>query len=277
MSALVAPPCGLVGLVAALAPYWGGEAEVVDAYFASADRSPESDRRWLARQCHKELVDGVDGRLAQLAAGLAGTGAGEGDRSSLRRWAHEAAEELDHYCLFADAHDALAPDRPPLTPEEARTAWTWAANDVLRALRVRHRAEHGRIGWRALIVTEGGYGVLYAAGAALAGRGGTDELIARACQRVLDDEVDHVLQGLAGGDAVDGEDWALLSELCVAQSAARIRMRDEQFGHPVDGARCDVLVAGGGPAAAFDWERCGFTPPHQPSASAARNSAVASR
>jgi hypothetical protein len=59
MSALVTPPSGLVGLVGALAPYWGGEAEVVDAYFASADRSPESDRRWLARQCHKELVDGV--------------------------------------------------------------------------------------------------------------------------------------------------------------------------------------------------------------------------
>ncbi len=275
MSSLAAPSSGLVALVAALAPYWGGEAEVIDAYFASPRRRAETDRVWLARQCHKELVDGVDGRLAQLADALA-AGAGQ-DRHLLRRWAHEAAEELDHFCLFADAYDALDPDQPPLTPTEARQRWTWPANDELRALRLAHQAEHGRVGWRALIVTEGGYGVLYAAGAALAGRGGTAELIALACRRVLEDEVDHVLQGIAGADAVDGEDWPLLVELCVAQSAARIRMRDEQFGHPVEPARCDELVGGQGPPLAFDWERCGFADPHQPSATASTKSATASR
>lgn len=275
MSPLTTPSPGLVALVAALTPYWGGEAEVVEAYFASPRRSAVTDRLWLARQCHKELVDGVEGRLAQLADALE-AGAGQ-DRGLLSRWAHEAAEELDHFCLFADAYDALDPDQSPLTPTEARQMWSWAANDELRALRFAHQAEHGRVGWRALVITEGGYGVLYATGAALAGRGGTDELIAQACRRVLHDEVDHVLQGIAGTDAVDGEDWPLLVELCTAQSAARIRMRDEQFGHPVEAARREELVGGLGPPLAFDWERCGFADPHQPSARASTKSATASR
>jgi hypothetical protein len=267
------PSPGLVGLVDALTPYWGGEAEVVDRYFESSARTPEADRRWLARQCHKELVDGVESRVALLQDGLA-TGA---ERAELLRWAQEAAEELAHYCLFADAHDALGPDQPPLTPVAARDDWHWRANDELRELRVAHQAEHGRIGWRALIVTEGGYGVLYAAGAARAGGARADDLIARACQRVLDDEFEHVLQGIAGADAVDDEDWGLLTELCVAQSAARIRMRDEQFGHPVDADRLAVLMAGGGDPVAFEWERSGFLPPHQPSATAPRKSPIASR
>ena len=126
-------------------------------------------------------------------------------------------------------------------------------------------------------MTEGGYGVLYAAGAALASRrGDDDDLIARACQRVLDDEFNHVLQGIAGADAVDDEHWALLSELCVAQSATRIHMRDEQFGHrrpgPPRGAGGRARRTG-----RLQWERSGFAPPHQPSATASMKSATASR
>ena len=94
---------------------------------------------------------------------------------------------------------------------------------------------------------------------------------------MLDDEFNHVLQGIAGADAVDDEHWALLSELCVAQSATRIRMRDEQFGHPVAWGRLEALVAGHGEPAAFEWERSGFAPPHQPSATASMKSATASR
>jgi hypothetical protein len=273
LSTLPSPPEGLVRLIATLTPYWGGEAEVVAAYFGGA-RTVGSDRRWLARQCHKELVDGVDQRLGLLVEALA---ADAGDRPRLQRWAHEAAEELDHFCLFAEAHDALAPDEAPLTPPVARDQWGWPANDDLRTLRFAHLDDHGRIGWRALIVTEGGYGVLYSAGAAMAGGGGQDELIARACQRVLDDEVDHVAQGIAGADAVEREDWDLLIELCVAQSAARIRMRDEQFGHPLPADRRDELVAGHGVPVAFDWAACGFADPHEPSATATKKSATAAR
>jgi hypothetical protein len=247
-------------LVEALAPYWGGEAEVVRAYFESSTRTAATDRVWLARQCHKELVDGVDVRLPRLQDALAD--ATVTDRRRLLRWATEAAEELHHCCLFAEVHDALGGEsEPPLVLATVRQEWSWNANDALRALRETHRSEHGELGWRALVVTEGGCGVLYAAGAALAGRSPRDDLIAGACQHVLDDEFDHVLEGIAGDDAQPSDDWPLLRDLCVAQSVARIRMRDEQFEHPVHHRRLDELVDGGGCPISFDWQRAGFRPP----------------
>lgn len=285
MKALRPPDRELVELVEALAPYWGGEAEVVSSYFRSPRRSRETDRQWLGRQCHKELVDGVDVRLELLRAGLAGvetgveagTTAGAG-RHRLLRWAAEATEELHHYCLFADVYDSLGDKRDlPLAPATVRAEYGWPANDDLRAIRIAHRAEHGRLGWRALVVTEGGYGVLYAAGAALASGDAVDRHIAEACQHVLDDEFDHVLEGITGSDVGHADDGPLLRAMCVTQSAARIRMRNEQFGYPIGPARLDELAAGGGDPIAFDWERAGFLPPHQPSATAARNSAIASR
>jgi hypothetical protein len=288
MTALRPPDRELVELVGALAPYWGGEAEVVATYFRSSERSPETDRQWLGRQCHKELVDGVDVRLGILQATLAGTTGAEveasagatadADRHRLLRWAVEATEELHHYCLFADVYDSLGGDGdPPLAPATVRAEYGWPANDELRAIRTAHRAEHGSLGWRALVVTEGGFGVLYAAGAALADGDAVDRRIAAACQHVLDDEFDHVLEGITGNDVGASDDGPLLRELCVAQSAARIRMRNEQFGFPIEAARLEELVTGGGDLIAFDWERAGFLPPHQPSATAAKNSAVASR
>ena len=80
---------------------------------------------------------------------------------------------------------ALAPGEPPLAPAAAREAWTWPANDEApERCAARAWPSTAVSAGRALIVTEGGYGVLYAAGAALASRGGDDDdLIARAWPR----------------------------------------------------------------------------------------------
>ena len=43
-------------LIDAATPYWGGEAEVVRTYWTGHQRTRETDRRWLARQCYKELL-----------------------------------------------------------------------------------------------------------------------------------------------------------------------------------------------------------------------------
>ena len=42
-------------LIDAAAPYWAGEAEVFRSYWDWRARSRESDRRWLALQCSKEI------------------------------------------------------------------------------------------------------------------------------------------------------------------------------------------------------------------------------
>lgn len=249
MRELAAPPAEIVELVAALQPYWGGEAEVIRTYFDSPFRSRATDRVWLARQCHKELVDGVDARMAFLKDSSRCA-----DPAERRRLARDAVEEFHHYRLFASVHDALgAEDAAPLEPAVARTEYGWPANDALRQLRDAHSARYGRLGWRALLITEGGSGVLYAAGAALAGRSADDDLIAAACQKVLHDEAGHVLQGLVGNDARSDHDPHVLRNLCVEQSAARIPMRNEQLGNPVTPDRLAVLVAGGGKRVAFDW------------------------
>ena len=56
----------LHALIAANAPLWGGEAEVIATYFASPQRTAATDAAWIARQCFKEMIDGAVGRLAHL-------------------------------------------------------------------------------------------------------------------------------------------------------------------------------------------------------------------
>ena len=42
-------------LIDAAAPYWAGEAEVFRTYWTWSDRTRDTDRRWLAYQCSKEI------------------------------------------------------------------------------------------------------------------------------------------------------------------------------------------------------------------------------
>ena len=42
-------------LIDVAAPYWAGEAEIFRTYWEWSGRSRETDRRWLALQCSKEI------------------------------------------------------------------------------------------------------------------------------------------------------------------------------------------------------------------------------
>jgi len=64
---LRAVPRELHALISANARLWAGEAEIFSTYFASSRRSAATDAAWLARQCYKELFDGVVARIARLA------------------------------------------------------------------------------------------------------------------------------------------------------------------------------------------------------------------
>jgi hypothetical protein len=259
-------PEGLVTLIGANEPLWAAEAEVCGAYFTSPARSRRSDLRWLARQAAKELIDGVVPRADDLSRLLE---SGEGARHAdlLARTTEELHEEAAHFAAFIAAYDKLrqedGDDGPILDLELLTSEVAWPENLALRDARHAHRRQHGKLGELASTLTEGGYCTLFTEGMRLAGREGTDDLIAAACALVYDDEFDHMLSGIAAlcDAGLGASEWRLLADLTVEQSRLRVHMRDAQFDHPVEPARIDVLLAGGGSPLRFDWARAGLAPP----------------
>ena len=252
---------GLRRLIDANAPYWTGEAEVFRRYWRSEIRCPETDRLWLLRQAYKEYWDGFAAPLRRLGAEFETIDRGL-DRQSALALAETIHEELAHYVAFAEAYEALLENgRPRLDPEQLRLHGNWPENAALCALRAEHKRLHGEIGERAHRFTEGGYCTLYAEGMRLRGGGGVDDLIAEACARVLEDEFDHMLQGVADLDDAnfDADDWELLRSLTVEQMKLRIHMRNAQFSHPLGPGRVAELCRGTADPLPFDYERAGLS------------------
>ncbi len=257
-------------LIDAAAPYWAGEAAVFRAYWDWPQRTRETDRRWLALQCSKEIWGSG---LAPLDKGIF-LGPAEALVAAFPRidteiGRHEVLDiaeglraEFAHYCAFADAYDALAlPGEPRLNPHAAKTSWR---EDLeLSELRFAHKKEDARLGERATRFTEGGYCTLFSEGMALRGRGGAharaNALIAEACAAVYEDEFGHMLKGIVGLDAegMQAKDWATLERMSLEQLRGRIRMRNSQFSFPLAGealarsfeGRCAPLV--------FDYAKAG--------------------
>jgi hypothetical protein len=256
---LSTPSAGFGALVDANAPLWAGEAAVFEAYWESPHRSSDTDLLWLGRQMHKELVDGVEARLASLAATFARLETTDGRAASMRV-AEAVAEELAHFCAFADAYDAVRRDDGEPLDRSSVHALDWPENRSLMELRRAHKEAHGVVGERAHLFTEGGYCTLYSAGMARRGLGEAEDAIAEACGLVFEDEFDHMMEAFAGVDGhLDEEEWALLLELTVEQGRARIHMRNAQFSYPLAGAALDDAVSGRLPPLPFDYERAGFT------------------
>lgn len=255
-------PPGWEALVRSAAPLWAAEAEVAETYFSSAGRDRDSDRRWIERQCYKELVDGIEPRLRALGDGLDGL-ADSHRREEALVDAEELVEEYRHLDAFLEAHRAVAGDGgPPLDAAALRRQGGWPENDRLVRARARHRRDHGRLGSLAQAATEGGCCTLYAAGMAIPVRSAGDEAIVAACRAVYDDEVRHMR---LGGGALTGEElsaaeWERLTDLVAEQLRLRIDMRNAQLGRPLAPERIDQLRAGAAPVRADILERIGLDP-----------------
>lgn len=254
-------PVRLVALIGANARMWSAETEVFSTYFASPARTASTDAAWLARQCFKEMVDGIVGRLGQLTQNETNFG------HTLTRAVEALTDdvvrvELKHYIAFAIAY-RLSRNEAGEASVSARIGADWPQNNELQTLRAQHRRDYGAIGERAAAFTEGGYCTLYRAGMALAGGSARDDAIAAACAQVYEDELDHMLSGIAGlaEESFSAGEWALLEELTVVQGRCRIRMRNAQFGFPLSAARVQELEAGVAQPLAFDYARAGLLMP----------------
>jgi hypothetical protein len=254
---------GLHALIAANAPLWAAEAEVVRSYWDSPVRTRETDLLWLLRQCYKEYWDGFVPPFDRLQQAIEGIDR-QIDRRKVLDHARTLAEELAHYCAFADAYEALrVNDEPSVHPDLLKSEGNWPENVTLVELRAEHKRLHGELGRRAHFFTEGGYCTLYSEGMKLRGRGPAEDKIADACALVFDDEFGHMLFGIAGlGDhGLTDADWALLQEMTVVQMQLRIEMRNAQFSYPVPEDRIRRLKAGICEPMDFDWERAGLEAP----------------
>jgi hypothetical protein len=232
-------------VIAANAPYWGAEAEICRTYFRSPTRTAATDAAWLARQAAKELLDGVVPRLRALDAALA---SGAVNPAPLAVVAEELHEEAVHFAAFVAAYERVRPaGAPALDRHELESAVAWPGNVALGALRAAHLARDEHLGAVAGSVTEGGGCAVFHEGVALAGGTDADEAIAEACATVLADEAAHMLVGLeeAGRAGLTAEEWSIVVTMSVAQSRARLVMRDQQFGGVVGAARLGELIESG--------------------------------
>ena len=252
-------------LIAANAPLWAGEAEIVRTYWTSPVRSREADKLWLKRQCWKEYVGvakfpgptvevAMPTALARDLQEMVPKLDVSVDRHELRELLDKVHAEFTHYCLFADIYDSLLePGEPRIKANELTL---WPEEDALAKYR-NHIRTNVRKYARATGFTEGGYCTMYSEGAKLQGRPGADGRIGSACQKVYDDEFGHMMWGLLGtdiGDLTEGE-WNELVEITCEILRLRLYMRNAQFSHPVPDFRIKEILAGKIKPIEFDYAK----------------------
>ena len=238
-------------------------------YWTWARRTRDTDRRWLAYQCSKEiwgsglapLDKGIFlGPAEQLVAAFPRIDR-EIDRHEVLDIAEGLRAEFAHYCAFADAYDALAlPGEPRLTPQMVKIAWQ--EDRDLSELRFAHKRQDPLLGLRATSFTEGGYCTLFSEGMKLASEirgphGRANTLIAAACGKVYEDEFAHMLKGIVGLDqqGLTEQDWRRLGDISIAQLKARILMRNSQFSYPLSEERIAEIFAGKCEPIPFDYAK----------------------
>jgi hypothetical protein len=251
-------------LIDSVAPYFGGEAEVVRTYFASPGRSIDSDLKWLAGQCYKEFGSGgvsdydrggvfVGGMRKLLDKAFAIDT--EIDRREILGVLEGITAEFSHYIAFADIYDEIRPAGMP----KMHTAMlrSWPEEDTLANMRHSHREKHGVVGARASKFTEGGYVTLFSEGMKLKSKSSVDDKIASACAKVYEDEFGHMLNGIIGiaEEGLSDKDYTTMADLAIEQMKARIHMRNAQFSHPVKGERLQALLDGKAKPIEFDYAK----------------------
>ena len=209
--------------------FWSGEAEVAATFF-SKPRTKDEHLTWLMPQCVRELGAGTNfGPVGEKIKSIEVAS----DRHEIWRDIQKLEEEFSHYVVLADIVEELAGRK--VSPEELRA--THNQPEHIKERGVRRRDEP----WAraASSFNEGGGLGIYYAAMNLKPMAGDPyrEKIAAAMGMIYDDELLHGLSGTLKCEEyarkAEDEAWDQLANHAVAVSQVRVRMRNEQFGHPL--------------------------------------------
>ena len=227
----------MAAVVAAAAPYWAGEAEVVRTYF-HRPRTRAQDLAWLRAQAYKE---------ARPFRELPRNWQEEFLQTGTVRLHPEGAEavqrmaqETQHFRLVAELIAEffgviVAPTDLLVLPEDRK----------LQESRAAYRAGGGEVERAAVGFTEGGGGAMFQVLSQLDG-GELERKIASVFKTIADEEIPHgplAIYTLAG-HAKHESDWQRARTVVQSISRQRLLMRNEMFGHPLGVARIQEIDAG---------------------------------
>lgn len=242
-----------------------GEAEIATAYFKSTKRTKDTDALWLEKQAGREL----ESTFTMLNDVIKATGRSEAKPGQFwvdtinsgidRRWLEESLfkikQELNHGNHCVDILEHLT-GQPANIVEIVRKFNRWNPdpsvpnNEEWVALAKLFRDQEARREpWAKLITSEGlleggSCGMFYAASILKGSK--LDDMIGRAFKIVLIDERGHGPANLFSVKKYvkTEDDLAGAKEMLRARGEGRLRMRNEQFSHPLGGKRLTEIMDG---------------------------------
>jgi hypothetical protein len=222
------------------------EEKIVSAFFSKPRRKADH-LRWLRAQGFKEYaaIKPIVSALAKLYPELdRGT-----DRHYFEELTEKLADETKHARLVMDLLEEMTGKKVTLRdllwlPEDRRLARIRArysksyatllhGNGAIRGKEIRRKNEG--LERAAITLTEGGGGALYRICSRLKEKG-IERKISRVFKEILLDETEHRESGLRALAPLIGNDTAFkrAAEILSEISDQRLRMRNEQFGFPLD-------------------------------------------
>lgn len=227
----------MAAVITAAAPYWAGEAEVVQTYF-SRPRTRDQDLFWLKAQAYKEARPFRD-LPKNLQEEFLQTGVVQNHPDGAEA-AQRMAQETRHFWLLADlikdffGVTVALTDAMPL-PEDRK----------LQELRAVSRTQGGGLERAAVAFTEGGGGAMFEVLSRLDG-GEFERKIASVFRIIADEEIPHgplEIHSIAR-HARSESDWQRARAIVRDLSRQRLLMRNEMFGYPLNPARLREIDKG---------------------------------
>lgn len=226
--------------------YASAEADVIAAFFKKP-RKPKDHLRWLKAQGFKEysaikpIIDALTALYSKIDNGI--------DRHDYAELTEKLADETKHARLVMDLLQVISgktikPRHLTWLPEDRKLAQVRAqysksyatllhGSGKVSSREIKRKDEN--LERAAITLTEGGGGALYWVCSKLK-KTGIEAKIARVFHEILLDEIGHKDSGARalGGQIKSEADCKRAAEIIAAVCGQRLRMRNEQFGFPLN-------------------------------------------
>ena len=233
--------------------YAAAEADVIAAFF-KRPRKRTDHLRWLKAQGFKEysaikpIIDALTALYPKIDKGI--------DRHDYAELTEKLADETKHARLVMDLLQEISgkksgardltwlPEDRKLAKVRAQYSKSYATllhgSGKVSAKEIKRRDED--LERAAITLTEGGGGALYLVCSRLKKRG-IEAKIARVFHEILLDEIEHKDSGARalGGQINNDADCQRAAEIIAAVCGQRLRMRNEQFGFPLNNIQLTAL------------------------------------